>query len=44
MAGWIVRERITTVKALTEFDANGYRYDPDRSTPDAPAFVRRSAA
>lgn len=44
MAGWIVRERITTLKALPDFDANGYRYDPTRSTPDEPVFTRRSAA
>lgn len=42
MAGWIVRERITTIKALTDFDANGYRFDPDRSTPDEPVFIRRN--
>jgi cytoplasmic iron level regulating protein YaaA (DUF328/UPF0246 family) len=41
MAGWIVRERITTAKALVAFDANGYRYDTDRSTPDQPTFIRR---
>lgn len=42
MAGWIVRERITTIKALADFDANGYRYDADRSTPDEPTFIRRN--
>lgn len=42
MAGWIIRERITTFKALTEFDANGYRYSPERSTPDEPVFLRRN--
>jgi cytoplasmic iron level regulating protein YaaA (DUF328/UPF0246 family) len=44
MAGWIVRERITTTKALTEFDANGYRYDSKQSTPDEPVFTRRNNA
>lgn len=42
MAGWIVRERITSIKALTDFDAHGYRYDADRSTRNAPAFIRRN--
>lgn len=42
MAGWMIRERITTVKALTEFDADGYRYAPERSSADAPVFTRRS--
>lgn len=44
MAGWIVRERITTTKALTEFDGNGYRYDANQSTPDEPVFTRRNDA
>ncbi len=42
MAGWIVRERITTISALTEFAADGYEFAPDRSTPDAPVFTRRA--
>ncbi len=44
MAGWIVRERITAAKALTNFDMNGYRYAPAESTPDEPVFKRRNAA
>ncbi|HSH10934.1 MAG TPA: peroxide stress protein YaaA [Ilumatobacter sp.] len=43
MAGWIIRERITSARALVDFDAAGYRYDPVRSTPDEPVFLRRSA-
>ena len=42
MAGWMVRERITTFKALTGFAGLGYRLDDDRSTPEQPVFVRRS--
>jgi cytoplasmic iron level regulating protein YaaA (DUF328/UPF0246 family) len=42
MAGWIIRERITAAKALTEFDRNGYRYDAARSTPVEPVFTRRN--
>lgn len=42
MAGWIVRERITSAKRLVEFDADGYRYDESRSTPDQPTFTRRT--
>ena len=42
MAGWMVRERITTFKALTGFDGLGYRLDDDRSTPEQPVYVRRS--
>lgn len=42
MAGWIVRERIGTLKALRDFDGLGYRYDAGRSEPDRPVFLRRS--
>lgn len=40
MAGWIVRERIKSVTALTEFDWNGYRFADDRSTSDELVFTR----
>jgi cytoplasmic iron level regulating protein YaaA (DUF328/UPF0246 family) len=42
MAGWIIRERITSARALTDFDAIGYRFDPARSSRDEPVFVRRN--
>lgn len=42
MAGWIIRERITTIKALTEFGEDGYEFSPERSTSDRPVFVRRA--
>ncbi|MFW2333416.1 peroxide stress protein YaaA, partial [Ilumatobacter sp.] len=42
MAGWIVRERITAVSALSEFDGDGYRYSAERSTTDEPVFLRRT--
>ncbi len=40
MAGWIIRERIKSAKALLDFDGMGYRYDPDRSDAANPVFVR----
>jgi cytoplasmic iron level regulating protein YaaA (DUF328/UPF0246 family) len=40
MAGWLVRNRVRTIKAIREFDGLGYRYDPERSTSAEPAFVR----
>lgn len=43
MAGWIIRERIKSARALVDFDAAGYRYDPVRSSADEPVFVRRTA-
>lgn len=42
MAGWIIRERITTIAALSEFTGDGYRFAPERSTPDTPVFTRRT--
>ncbi len=40
MARFIVQNRLTDPESLKDFDSGGYRYDADRSTPDAPAFVR----
>lgn len=40
MAGWMVRERVTRLRALTEWDGLGYRYAPDLSESDRPVFVR----
>ncbi len=37
-----VFERITTVSAIPEFSDGGYRYSPERSTPNEPVFLRRS--
>ncbi len=42
MAGWIIRERVKSPKALLDFDGSGYCYDPARSSADEPVFVRRS--
>jgi uncharacterized protein len=43
MAGWIIRNRVTSVSALTDFDANGYSYSPERSTTDELVFTRTRA-
>jgi cytoplasmic iron level regulating protein YaaA (DUF328/UPF0246 family) len=40
MSGWIIRERVKSVRALQEFDGLGYAYDADLSSVDAPVFVR----
>jgi cytoplasmic iron level regulating protein YaaA (DUF328/UPF0246 family) len=42
MAGWLVRGRITSPRRLSEFDLDGYRYDPALSTDDEPTFTRLS--
>ena len=44
MAGWIIRERIKSAKALVEFDRAGYRYAPSSSSADEPVFLRRNSA
>lgn len=40
MAGWIVRNRITSMNAIKNFDVDGYRFDPHESTARVPVFVR----
>ena len=40
MAAWLVRNRVRSSSALRDFDVAGYRYDPARSTPGEPTFVR----
>ena len=40
MAGWIIRNRVRSPRALMEFAEDGYEYDPDRSDADRPVFVR----
>lgn len=41
MAGWIIRNRVKSVRGLRAFADNGYRYNPERSEGRAPVFVRR---
>ncbi len=40
MAGWMVQERVKSVKALRHFDGMGYAFDEDRSAGDRLVFVR----
>ncbi|HEX2858507.1 MAG TPA: peroxide stress protein YaaA [Propionibacteriaceae bacterium] len=40
MAAWLVLNRVRSARALSEFDAAGYRYAAEESTPDAPVFRR----
>ncbi|MCY3851393.1 MAG: peroxide stress protein YaaA [Acidimicrobiaceae bacterium] len=40
MAGWIIRNRVSSVRALAGFAEDGYEYDPDRSDAHRPVFVR----
>ncbi len=43
MAGWIIRNRVKSVRALAGFDELGYRFDPTRSSRTQPVFVRSEA-
>lgn len=40
MASWLLRNRVDTLKGITEFDGDGYRYSPEDSTTDSPVFLR----
>lgn len=40
MAGWMVTNRVRSVRAITRFDEGGYRHVPELSTADAPVFRR----
>ena len=43
MSAWIIRERPRKAEDLRAFDVEGYRYDPEQSTADAPVFLRTEA-
>lgn len=43
MSGFAIRNRVTSIKGLNEFDGMGYRYDAERSTADQPVFTRSVA-
>ena len=40
MSQWLIKNRVTTIKAISDFDGMGYRFDSDQSTPDRPVFTR----
>jgi cytoplasmic iron level regulating protein YaaA (DUF328/UPF0246 family) len=42
MARFIAENRLTDPYSLRDFDTGGYVFDPARSAPDAPVFVRRA--
>ena len=44
MARWAVQHRVTTVKKLQRFDAEGYAFDAAASAPDRLVFRREPAA
>lgn len=44
MARFIVERRLTDPAAIVDFDAGGYRYAAELSTPEKPAFLRSAEA
>jgi len=40
MARYIIENRVKTIKALKQFDIEGYRYCEERSADDSPVFIR----
>lgn len=43
MSRFVIEERINSPEALKQFDAQGYRYNSEQSTPDKLVFLRNSA-
>jgi cytoplasmic iron level regulating protein YaaA (DUF328/UPF0246 family) len=42
MAGWIIRDRVRSIRGLRDFTQGGYRFNSERSAADSPVFVRRT--
>lgn len=40
MSQFLIKNRISSVKGITEFDGMGYGFDASQSTPDRPVFIR----
>ena len=40
MAGWVVTNRVRSVRKLRDFDESGYRFDEQHSTRHVPVYVR----
>jgi cytoplasmic iron level regulating protein YaaA (DUF328/UPF0246 family) len=40
MSQFLIKNRIASIKAITEFDGMGYAYDTSQSTADRPVFTR----
>jgi len=44
MSRYLIKERVTTIKGLADFDGMGYRYDAAQSGPDRPVFTRSTTS
>lgn len=40
MAAWLIQNRVSSIRGLTCFDVDGYRYSPSDSTKANPVFLR----
>ena len=40
LARWLCEERVSDLNALNSFDADGWSFDAEGSTPARPLFVR----
>ena len=40
MARWIMQNRVDRAEGLKDFNANGYKFDPARSTDDLLVYAR----
>lgn len=44
MSQFLIKNRITTIKGISDFDGMGYRFDAAQSTPDRPVFTRSTSS
>lgn len=40
MSQYLIKDRVTTIKGITDFNGMGYAFDASQSTPDRPVFTR----
>lgn len=40
MSAWIIKNRVKTLKKLSKFNVDGYRFSQEGSTPQKPLFIR----
>lgn len=43
MAAWVLKNKVRSLKKLSQFDADGYRYNAELSEPLHPVFLRKQS-
>ena len=43
MSAWVLKNKVKTLKKLTQFDVDGYQYSEELSEPLTPVFLRKQA-